>query len=65
MLLKVAANLRAAALSDRADAAERTTDPKLREILLKVATVLSESADAYEQTTDPKSAKSSSRCSPI
>ena len=54
MLLKVAADLRAAALSDRADAAERTTDPKLREILLKVAAVLSEYADAYEQMTDPK-----------
>jgi hypothetical protein len=41
-------------MTDRADAAERTTDPKLREILLKVAAVLSECADASEQTTDPK-----------
>jgi hypothetical protein len=54
MLLKVAAALRAAALSDRVDAAERTTDPKVHEILLKVAAVLSECADASEQTTDPK-----------
>ena len=37
-----------------ADAAvERTTDPKLREILVKVAAVLSECADASKQTTDP------------
>jgi len=40
-------------------AVERTTDPKVREILLKVAAdlvvgVLSECADASEQTTDPK-----------
>ena len=54
ILLKVAADLRATALSDRADAAERTTGSKVHEILLKVVGVLSECADASEQTTDPK-----------
>src|SRR5438128_12575794 len=42
-----------------ADAAERTTDPKVREMLLKVAAdlraaALSVCADAAERTTDPK-----------
>ncbi len=42
-----------------ADAAERTTDPKVREMLLKVAAdlraaALSDRADAAERTTDPK-----------
>ena len=42
-----------------AHAAERTPDPKVREILLKVAadlraSALSKHADAAERTTDPK-----------
>jgi hypothetical protein len=42
-----------------ADGAERTTDPKVRKILLKVAAdlraaALSDRADTAERTTDPK-----------
>jgi hypothetical protein len=66
MLLKVAADLRAAAPSDRADAAERTTDPKVHEILLKVAAVCFLSAPTpLSRRLIAKSARSFSRCLPI